>query len=230
MTRISEIIANIRHEHPNDDFFSDFENSCRIEPTKRKYYHAYNKSLMAIDEESWLILKGKALQHYLNHRSGQRKQGFFNQLNEAFAYRYLVSKGFKDVRFIKEGKGKKPDIKFTVKNTQNYCEVKTLGISNDEINRRSTIIVYDGSVYVSLGKGFLNKFNDAFTSARQQIYSLGPNGLVYIIILFDDMTLDYYQDYRKQLITFSKNQGFDNLYIKIGLLGNRRIRLTSQWS
>ena len=94
MTRISEIIANIRHEHPNDDFFSDFENSCRIEPTKRKYYHAYNKSLMAIDEESWLILKGKALQHYLNHRSGQRKQGFFNQLNEAFAYRYLVSTGF----------------------------------------------------------------------------------------------------------------------------------------
>jgi len=186
---------------------------------------------MMLDDESWQILKDKALQHYLNHRKGQTKEGFFNLLNEAFAYRYLVCKGFKDVRFIKEKKkGKSPDIRFNDKDTQNYCEVKTLGISNDEINRRSTMMAYDGSVYLNLSNGFLNKLREAVISARQQIYAFGPNGLVYIIILFDDIALDYYQNYRKQLITFSKNHGFDNLLMKIGLLGKKRICITSHWS
>ncbi len=228
MRRINEIITDIRNKYHNDDFFSNFENDLRIDPnrTKRRHYHAYNKSLMVLDEESWQILKQKALQHYLDHRKGQRKQGFFNQLNEAFAYRYLVNKGFKNVRFIREGKNIKPDIKFTVHNERHYCEVKSLGISNDEINRRSSMKAYNGSVYLRLSNGFMNKFHDAVTSARKQINALGPNGMVYIIILFDDIALDYYQDYRKQLIAFSKKQGFNNLFIKIGLLGNRRICIT----
>ena len=75
MKRISEIIADIQHKYPNDDFFSDFENSCRVELTKRKYYHAYNKSLMLLDNDSWQILKDKAIQHYRVHREGQKKQG-----------------------------------------------------------------------------------------------------------------------------------------------------------
>lgn len=231
MPRINEIISDILHKYRNDDFFSDFENSCRIEPTKEKYYHAYNESLMLLDNESWQILKGKAIKDYLGYREGQKKQAFFNQLNEAFAYQYLVRKGFKDVRFIKEGEKKnekRPDIKFSVKNTQYYCEVKTLCISNLEITRRSTMTVNDYSVYLSLNNGFLKKFRDAVTYAREQIYALGTNGLVYIIINFDDIALDYYQDYRKQLITFSKTQGYDNLLMQIGELDNRRIYITSQ--
>ncbi len=227
MKRIREIIADIRNGYPNDDFFSDFEYSCRIEPTKRKYYRAYNKALMVLDEESWQILKDKALRNYLDHREGQKKQGFFNQLNEAFAYQYLVGKGFENVRFIKEGKGKSPDISFNDQNAQSYCEVKTLGISNDEINRRSKQSVYDGSVYISLSEGFLKKFKDDVNQAWKQIHSFGEKGLVFIIIRLDDIALDYYQDYRKQLITFSEDQEFDNVFMKIGLLGNRRICITS---
>lgn len=225
MTRINEIICDILHKYPNDDFFSDFENSCRIEPTKGKYYHAYNESLMLLDNESWQILKDKAIKHYLEHREGQKKQAFFNQLNEAFAYRYLVSNGFNDVQFIKEGgkkNEKRPDIKFSVKNTQYYCEVKTLCISNDEITRRSTMTVNDYSVYLSLSNGFFKKFNDAVTYAREQIHALGTNGLVYIIINFDDIALDYYQEYKKQLITFFKTQGYDNLLMQTLKIGEQR--------
>ncbi|MEN8264977.1 MAG: hypothetical protein ABFR82_16125 [Nitrospirota bacterium] len=230
MRRIREIIIDIRHRYPNDDFFCDFEYSCRIEPTKKKNYLAYNKALMVLDEESWEILKNKASKHFLDHREGQRKQGFFNQLNEAFAYQYLVVKGFKNVRFVKEGNGISPDISFTnQRNEQSYCEVKTLGISNNEINRRSTQAVYDGSVFVRMNEGFLNKFRDDVTQAWEQIHSLGEKGLVFIIIRFDDITLDYYQDYRKQLIRFCKDQGFQDLFIKIGLLGKRRISMTSDF-
>ena len=228
MRRINELIAEIRNKYPNDKFFLDFKNSCRIDPTKtkRKQYNAYSRSIMLLDDESWGILKQKTLQHYRDHRGGQRKQGFFNQLNEAFAYRYLVNKGFKNVRFIREGTKKKPDIKFNINGTQHYCEVKTLGISDAEINRRSSMEAYDGSVYLRLSRGFIEKFRDAVTSARKQIYALGQNGMVYIIIFFDDITLDYYQNYRNQLITFSKTNGFNNLFIKTGLLGNRMINLT----
>jgi len=223
MKRIREIIADLRHRYPGDDFFSGFEESCRLSPGKRYYYCLYNKALMVLDDDSWRILKDKAVRHYLDHRKGQRKQGFFNQLNEAFAYRYLVGMGFHDVRLIEEGARTSPDVRFAVHNTQHYCEVKTLGISDDEIDRRSLRNVIDGEVYVSLSDGFLNKFSDAVATAQKQIQAWGPNGLIYVIALFDDIALDYYQNYRKQLIEFASNNGFENLFIKIGLRGNRRI-------
>jgi hypothetical protein len=74
-----------------------------------------------------------------------------------------------------------------------------------------------------LSLGFLNKFSDSVNEAKQKINAFGTNGLIYIIIIFDDFTLDYYQTYRKQLINFSEDQKFENLFIKIGLSGNRRI-------
>ena len=163
----------------------------------------------------------------MNHRPGQTKQGFFNQLNEAFAYRYLVHKGFRNVRFVREGKGRNPDIGFDDRDGRShYCEVKTLGISNDEINRSSRGEVYDGSVYSSLSEGFLSKFNAALIGARQQICARGADGLVYIIIKFDDFTLDYYRTYRKQLIMSLRTRRSENLFIKVGVLGNRRIYIT----
>jgi hypothetical protein len=227
MRRIYEILGELRNRYPNDDFFCNFEESCLISPEKKFYNNLYNKALMVLDDSSWHILKNKALEHYRNHRNGQMKQGFFNQLNEAFAYRYLVGRGFNDVCFIKEGNGKSPDIMFTVNNIQSYCEVKTLSISDDEITRRGRGTAFDCEVYVRLNEQFFKKFSEAIETAREQIKAYGTNGLIYILIKFDDFTLDYYQNYRKQLISFSKKHGFNNLFIKIGLRGNRRIFLTS---
>lgn len=226
MRRVRELIADVRGRYSKDDFFANFEYSFRISAAKRNSYRAYNRALMSLDDESWNILKRKALQHYFDHRKGKMKQGFFNQLNEAFAYRYLVNKGFSDVRFIEESKEARPDIAYTIQGKQSYCEVKTLCISEDEIGRRSTTTAYDGSVYASLSDGFLHKFCDSVQAARRQIGTVGFDGLVYVVMLFDDIALDYYQDYRKQLISFAVTQGFDNLFIKIGLLGNKRICIT----
>ena len=60
---------------------------------------------------------------------------------------------------------------------------------------------------------------------KGQITAFGNKGLVYIFINFDDFTCDHYQNYRNQLINYSENQKFENLFIKIGLYGNRRIFL-----
>ncbi len=228
MKRIIELISEIRNRYPEDDFFTDFESSCQISQTKKTHYRLYNTALMTLDVASWNILKTKSLQHYVDHRKGQRKQGFFNQLNEAFAYRYLFGSGVSGVRLIQEGKASMPDIGYTCNGVQMYCEVKSLGISNDEIVRRRGGVVYNGAVHAKLDNGFINKFCDAVKQARRQIGSLGSDGLVYLIVSLDDITLDYYRTYRKQLIDTCRKNGFDNLFIKIGLFGNKRIRITQR--
>ena len=222
MKRIRELIAEIRNRHPEDDFFSNFEHSCSIFAAKKAYYQVYNRALMALNAESWNLLKHKALEHYLDHREGQRKQGFFNQLNEALAYRYLVGMGYGNVRFIPEDKKKpRPDIGFTCNGTAMYCEVKTLGISKDQIVRHNTAMAYDSAVHSMLGHGLIKKFCDAVHIAKRQINALGTEGLVYVIVRLDDITLDYYRIYRSQLISVSAKHGFDNLFIKIGVLETR---------
>jgi hypothetical protein len=221
MRRFRELVADTRKTFPDDDFFAGFENNCRT--TIVKHYRSYNEALMVLDDESWKILKEKAINHFQHERDGQRKQGFFNQLNEAFAYRYLLHKGFNDVRFIKEGKGKSPDIHFINGGTESCCEVKTLCISDDEISRRTGHSVYDGAVYRVLDSGFLNKLDHDIAKAWEQIHSFGENGLVFILIQFDDIALDHYRRYRKQLNEFSKTRGFENLILKVGYRGNRKI-------
>jgi hypothetical protein len=93
MSRIRELVNVVSRTHPNDRFFDRFEESCRSNPAKMKAYRTYEDALRLLDFESWNILKVKAIAHFLDHRSGQLKQGFFNQLNEAFAYRHLLRQG-----------------------------------------------------------------------------------------------------------------------------------------
>jgi len=61
---------------------------------------------------------------------------------------------------------------------------------------------------------------------QQQIRAHGADGLVYIMITFDDVALDFYRGYRMQLIKSLQTQGSGNLFIKFGVLGNKRISRT----
>jgi hypothetical protein len=234
MKRIRELIEEIKRRYPGDNFFANFETNDPIYQANKKEYLAYNRALMALDNESWNVLREKAVaKFHSNQREGQKKQGFFNILNEAFAYKYLTKKGFTNVSFVKEENGKnapkKPDLIFNIKDTQAYCEVKTLGISNDEISRRQKIKKFGWAPvpyhdWVNLSNEFLEtKFSNPIEIAQQQMGALGNNNLIYIIIRFDDSSLNYYPNYRRKLIKFCKEQKYHNLFIKIGILGNKRI-------
>jgi hypothetical protein len=132
------------------------------------------------------------------------------------------------VRYVREGRRKSSDIEFEDARGQiMHCEVKSLGISDDEICRRSSRKVYDGMVYFILKEEFLNKLHKAIDSAWTQIHSRGTDGLVFILITFDDIALDHYKRHRKQLITSLRSRRQSNLFIKIGLLGNKRIPITT---
>ena len=228
MRRIPEIVSDVRIRYPDDDFFANFKEKCRTLPLVLKDFQAYDRALSTLDKESWAILKNKALRHYLDNRNGRRKTGFFHQLNEAFAYRHLIKQGFHDVRFLEEEKKRRtPDITYTDRGVQSYCEVKSIDISDREIERRKSSTVYDASVYFGLGDGFANKLRKVLSEAKQQIQSLGTQGMVYIVVDFDDFTLCHYKSYNKELIGIMQDRDANCVFVKIGLRGNRRISVGS---
>ncbi|MFT5730462.1 MAG: hypothetical protein ACI8PB_004644 [Desulforhopalus sp.] len=227
MKRINDLIWAITAKFPDDQFFSDFDLSCKISKDKKALYFAYERALGTLDLKSWKILKAKALQHYKDHRKGQLKQGFFNQLNEAFAYQHLVTVGASAIQFVPEGKKSTPDLSYVLNGVQMHCEVKSLGISNDEIARQDGRFADDNFVYASLSEGFINKFCDAVSHAKRQIEAFATDGLVYIMITPDDFTLEYYSAYRQQLINTSIANDFSNLFIQIGIRGDKQIAITN---
>jgi hypothetical protein len=93
MQRIRELIASTKTKYPSDEFFSSIETTWKTSRQARAQYAGYERALRVLDPESWAALKAKAVAHFSDHRKGQLKQGFFNQLNEAFAYEHLVRSG-----------------------------------------------------------------------------------------------------------------------------------------
>jgi len=200
MTRMLDIINDVRQKFPTDTFFNEFELQYNIDPLFREWHSSYENVLAQLDDTSWTILKNKAIRHYKDHRSGQLKTGFYSQLNETFAYCYLLDQGYQNVEFLIEDGIKKPDIKYSNSGEIYFCEVKSIGISEDEINGRAS-----GKArclpYANLSERFMRKLRDDIAKAQRQILSIGVNGLVFVYIQTDDASGVYVSRYRDQLKT-----------------------------
>src|SRR5258706_9956105 len=153
MRHIRELIALTKTAYPKDNFFAGVEESLKIMPGARAHYRAYERALSTLDSESWRVLRDKAIAHFTDHRIGQRKQGFFNQLNDAFAYQYLVRRGCGHVRILREIGKTQPDIEYLDGAEKRFCEVKTIGISDEVIARRAKVQVTSSSIYKDLSSG-----------------------------------------------------------------------------
>jgi len=223
MRRIRELVALLKAAHPRDRFFANFDQTLAI-PALRADYRAYERALSFLDPVSWAELQSKAVAHFSDHRPGQLKQGFFNQLNDAFAYQYLVRRGYRQVRILREIGKTQPDIEFLDVDEKLFCEVKTLGISNEEIARRDVPRRFHSSIYYELDAGFVNKLESTLDVAQGQINARGANGVIYLIILFDDFTLEHYDKYRKQVHVCIQMHMAKNVYVKVGLRGRRHIQ------
>ena len=230
MRHIRELIARAKAAHPGDVFFAGVEQTLKIVPEARAQYRAYEQALSILDPESWVVLRAKAISHFTDHRVGQRKQGFFNQLNDAFAYQYLVRRGYRHVRILREVGKTQPDIEYLDGAEKRFCEVKTIGISDEVIARRASVRVTSSSIYQELSSEFLSKIESALDTADRQIKARGGKGLIYLLIHFDDFTLDYYDRYRNQISAHLESHTAENIYIKIGLLGRKHIRKTPSGS
>lgn len=225
MRRISDLITMTRDKYPCDDFFDRVGKTLRSSSEARAFYRAYDSALDCLDPDSWEVLSGKAVSHFQDHREGQLKQGFFNQLNEAFGYQYLVRRGFSGVSMVPEGKSKTPDLVYYSGSERRHCEVKTVCLSEDEIARRSCENQYvNRSMYGELSLGFLKKLKDDLSRASVQITSSQSAGLIFVFAQFDDFTQTYYDRYREQISECLADHLAPEVCVKVGLIGGRRIQ------
>ncbi|OFJ48117.1 hypothetical protein BA896_003110 [Janthinobacterium lividum] len=219
-----ELINDVVSEYPTDVFFVDIGLTLRQSSQARALYRAYDRALSYLDRDSWQELRRKALVHFKDHRKGQLKQGFFNQLHDAFAYQFLVRSGCTNVAVLSEKKNTKmPDLQYFVGDVRHFCEVKTIGVSEQELARRTSDSFFDGSIYQELSDSFLNKLESIIFQAQCQISSQGGTGLVFIVVNFDDFTLCYLDRYREQITAFLEQHEVQDVYIKVGLVGGARI-------
>lgn len=223
MRHIRELVALAKAAHPRDRFFANLDQTLAVSEL-RADYRAYERALSLLDPESWTELRAKAVAHFSDHRPGQLKQGFFNQLNEAFAYQYLVRCGYRQIRVLRESGKPQPDLEYMDGDEKLFCEVKTIGISNEEIARRHVPQRFSSSIYYELDARFARKLQNTLDVAHNQIHARGANGMIYLLILFDDFTLEHYDRYRKQVHACIQMHPAKNVYAKVGLRGRRHIR------
>ncbi len=226
MHHIRQLIALAKATYPDDDFFAGVEQTLKLMPEARTQYRPYERALSTLDSESWIVLRDKAIAHFTDHRVGQRKQGFFNQLNDAFAYQYLVRRGYEHVRILRETGKTQPDIEYMDGGEKRFCEVKTIGISDAVIARRTKVQVTSSSIYQDLSSEFLSKLESTLNAADLQIKARRGTGLIFLLMYFDDFTLDHYNRYREQISACLESHMAESIYIKIGLTGRKHIRKT----
>jgi hypothetical protein len=228
MRRMAALIQLIKETYPRDKFFDSVGETLRLSKQARASYRAYDKAFECLDQASWERLSKKAVAHFRDHRRGQLKQGFFNQLNEAFAYQFLLRQGYTHVSVLPEDGKTTPDLSYRQGNAVRYCEVKSIGISEEQIDRWEAEEGFDGSIYYDLSAGFLRKLDADLTMAYKQITSKGPDGIVFIVASFDDFTLSHYERYRVQIAQHLSQTEVPEVYVKVGLLGGRKIHKRTQ--
>lgn len=226
MSNFNELIKSIEHEHPNDWWVNRRKESLKFFPELEKEFAPYESSLKILDNESLTILSEKSKLAFSSDHRYRGKHQFFDTLNEALAYEYLVDTGFENVRFLREDKKHKtPDISFFYKDTNHFCEVKTIGISDKEIELQQSDKAFNCSIYIKLNDSFFEKLHKTIANANHQILSRSSSGIIYIIIDFDDFTLTHYATYQEQLREYLI-QAFPSLIITLRIGRKKHYQLS----
>lgn len=233
MERLKHLISELK-KTADDDWWLN-EVSSIIEEDDDFFLDdlkVYGKALEVLDEGSWREFAKKAAGYIKQDSRRRGKQQFTNILNEVLAYEYLVSTGRSSVQFVPESaeggsknKPKSPDIQFLENGEKSFCEVKTIGVSEEELDRAEADEIYSATVYYSLSDGFLNKLSSDITYAASQIPTNSSNNLIYVIVNFDDFVGLYYKEYEKQ-IRHHLSQAHESVqvYLRIGLRGRFSIQ------
>ncbi len=195
MGRLSQLLRELLIQHPTDSYLRQHESKIRGNLyLLRRHHQPYERALGSLDEASWETLRHKAMRSFVAGTSRRGKQALFDQLNEAFAYRHLVNKGYKEVAFVPEQQReglKTPDLTFLRGAERRYCEVKTINRSDAQIVRDDSKDVFDTSLlYSELGQGFERKLTDDIAKAIAQLRSRCWNGMVYVLVQSDDWALN----------------------------------------
>lgn len=224
--RFYELINELRCVK-NDQYVIDLLDALKESEDVFPAFYAYESAFLIMDDESWSILKSKAKEHYNQNRKIDDVlifKCFYDQINDAIAYRYLYDLGCSEIKILKESKEVTPDISYVMDGVVLYCEVKTINVSDGELVRRRKSGFLDISIYQYLNDGFLKKLKENIEKAMKQITSKG-GGLVFIIVNFDDFVMTFLDDYKDSIVKFLKGEKYDSsqIVIKVGVPGQMYI-------
>lgn len=189
---------------PNfDKFILDQDPSL---DSMKQVWLAYEREFQRLDAASWKNMKDEA-RPYLNSFSdeGRGQEQLISILNQARAHNYLVDCGCFSVRFIPRASKKKqetPDLKGELNGKTVLCEVKTIHISKEEVEKRQA---GSGGITTNLldEKFIYNKLKPTLCKAKSQMKAYDDSDdvkcIVFVIINFDDPLAEYKAEYYEQI-------------------------------
>lgn len=202
--RFTRLISHLKtiEKYRNDWWlqrFNDESNNNQLKQIIKELNLVFSK----INKDSWGIYKCKLIDKFNEVKNDRGKSQFFNEVNEAYAYNYLIKKGYTNIKFIKEMRKSTPDLQYSFKGKIRNCEVKTYNISDIEIERIKSNESYDShKAYSELNENFFMKLKNIINKANEQIEY---KGCIMIYIKFDDFTLSYQKTYIKQISNWFEN-------------------------
>jgi hypothetical protein len=212
LPRVYELKDLANASHP-DAYFQDFEDGLEKYKTKLNAFQKLERQFVALDDVAWSDLKERAALHLVSQtrEQGRGWQALFDVFSEARGFGHLVSIGCTRVHFIKQTKGKTPDLGAVDRSGPVFCEVKTINISADEAGRRRRIVngeIFSTSVNLHVGDGFLNKLTATLEHGVEQLDGVDPDRkarrLVFTVVHFDDWVGDnqpqYFADMDEHLL------------------------------
>ena len=198
--RVNELVSC----HPNDKgsrFYNFWEVFYEI-PERVQAFKLIEEELSQLDDESWFFLKNEACKLCITSDTNRGWSQLFDKLNEAKGYCFLKSMGCVNIRFIPRAEKENietPDLEGWKDESNILCEVKTIGISDQEIMARKKIKAQN--VNDSITPGLKKKLENTFTKASSQLNSYpvttNTNKFIYLIITYDD-DLDYRDELNQQ--------------------------------
>jgi hypothetical protein len=163
--------------------------------------------LQGLDAEAWEFLKSEAKPRLKTAHPTRGWQQLFDTLNEAKGYNYLARIGCTDIKFIPlatTDKVQTPDLRGFLGATRVLCEVKTINVSDDEVNRLATGGV--GTTRLHLKNQFFDKLSSVIRTAASQLLAfdkdLTSRRIAYVVFSFDDRIHEYADEYQKQIEAF----------------------------
>jgi hypothetical protein len=187
----------------HDSYFRDLDQKIARFPDAKDFYLRQERVLQELDDEAWEHLKGEALPRLTaRDKKGRGWPQLFDILNEARAYNYLISGGCANLRFIPRSHERTPDLEGSLALDRVLCEVKTINISDEEVDFR-TGRVKARSGQITLPPEFLKKLRTTVECAEQQLlaFDVGRAAIhfVYLYIWFDDGEAILKEAYFKQI-------------------------------
>lgn len=203
LPRLYELKDCIADPTSSDAYFRSFDQNLVTSAHVKDLYLRQERVLRELDDTAWKHLKGEARARLTAYdKRGRGWQQLFDILNEARAYNYLNSVGCKELHFIPRSNRKTPDLTGSLGLERVLCEVKTIGISNDEAAFRKGPIKAR-SIAASVSPRFMNKLRATIDSAKQQLLEYDDGQacvhLVYLNLSFDDFFAEYKEAYFKQI-------------------------------